>query len=301
MADYTPGALTKVQLACPAATAINSVQAVLSCSMGKRESLLQRNGIRGTRSHFDTDIRKGPQRIGGTINCEPSFTELNYLMALVMSNTTTTPLIYLTDELLVFNTIVDRKLQIDTYTYCKVSRLTLSGTQGGIISASVDVVGVEELLATGAVAAFSSTIPFLLSDAIFTLNTAVREVQNFTLVIDNHIDAERFLNSIRMSQVVPLDRTITLSVSVPYNTANITTASLYDQIVGGSAGRLALNNGTFGVTFAFGRLQAPAESVDIPGKTELMLQLNMIATKVNASAAGVTDELIYCCTNSIYQ
>jgi hypothetical protein len=259
--------------------------AVLSCSLGKKETLLQRNGIRGVRNHFDTDVRKGPQHIAGTINLEPSYSELVALMALAIGSGGNT-----SDSLTDFSVVVDRKVRADTYAGCKIGKATITGTQGGIISCSLDIVGKTETANTGSVSTPASAIPFILADMILTLASAARETHNFTLIIDNHLDGERFLNSLTLSQVVELDRSVSLTTSHPHNDTNI---GLYDQAVGGAAGTLALNNGTNTGTFSFGRLQVPAEAPDIPGKTELMLTLNMVGTKINNSAANTTDEISF--------
>jgi hypothetical protein len=276
--DYSPGALTKVSIN-------GTAMAVISSSLGKKEVLLQRQGIRGTRSRFDTDVRKGPQRIGGTITLEPSYAELVALMALAIGTAGNT-----SESLTAFNAVVDRYERVDTYTGCKIGRATISGTQGGIISCSLDIVGKTEVVNTGTVATPASGIPFIMSDAVLTLASAARETHNFTLVIDNMIDAERFLNAITLGQVVEMDRAITLTSAHPNNDANI---ALYDQAVGGAAGTLALNNGTNTATFSFGRLQLPAETPDIPGKTEVVMTLNMVSTKVNSSAANTTDDIAF--------
>jgi len=288
---YSPGALTRVGLQTITGGVANTNLDILSCSVGSKESLLQRNGIRGTRAKFDTDMRKGPQRIGGTITLEPSYTNLNVLMYLAVGTVANTA-----EDLPAFNTVVCRGgVGNSIYTACKVSRLTISGTQGGIVSASVDVVGCTEV-SGGVVDAPNSGIPYIMADMALNLAATLRDIQNFTLVIDNHIDAERFLNANTLGQVVPLDRTVSLSVTLPYNDAN---AALYNQAVGGAAGKLALNNGTNGMSMSFGRLQLPAESVDIPGKTELMMQLNMIATKVSGSAINTTDDITYNAATSV--
>ena len=276
--DYSPGALTKVSIN-------GTAMAVLSCSLGKKEVLLQRNGIRGVRNHFDTDVRKGPQRIMGTINLEPSYTELAALMALAIGAGGNTA-----DSLSEFNTVVDRHVRVDTYTGCKIARATISGTQGGIISCSLDIIGKTEVVNTGTVSTPISDVPFILSDVVLTLASAARETANFTLVIDNQIDGERFLNAVTLSKVTEQDRIVQLASLHPHNDANI---ALYDQAVGGAAGTLAMNNGTNLATFSFGKLQVPAESPDIPGKSEVMLALNMLATKVNNTAANTTDEIAF--------
>lgn len=268
--DYALGTLSNVSIN-------GTAMAVNNCSLGKREVLLQRNGIRGTRARFNTDIRKGPQRCAGTITLEPSKSELLALAILALGSGGNTA-----DALTEFDVVVDRGTELYTYADCKIGRFVVSGTQGGIISCSLDLVGKTET-EEGSVSAPVSDVPFIMADAVLTLAAAAREMAQFTLVVDNMIDAERFLNSLTLPDVIPQDRQTNLSVSIPYSTAN---ASLYDQAVAGAAGSLALNNGTEDITFSFANLQLPAESPEIPGKTESMLTLNMISTATNNTDTG---------------
>ncbi len=276
--NYSPGALTLISMN-------GTAMAVDSCTLGMKQQMLERNGIRGTRQHFDTDKRLGPKRIGGTIRTEPSYSELVALMTLAIGSGGNCA-----DSIPSFNCVVNRYEQTYTYTGCKIGRATITGQQGGIISVSLDLVGQTEVANTGTVSTPNSGIPFIMADLVLTLLNTGQETHSFTLVIDNHLDAERFLNSLTLSQVVELDRTVTLQSQHPFND---TTLSLYNQAVGGNTGTLALNNGTNTATFTFGRLQVPPENVDIPGKTELMLVLNMLASKVSGSAANTTDQIAF--------
>lgn len=275
--NYTSGPLTKIALN-------GTPMAALSCTLGLKEVLLQRNGIRGTRSHFDTDVRKGPKRVGGSINLQPSYSELVAIMALALGSSGTAD-----EALTAFNCVVDRLVAQYTYTGCKIGRMVLTASQGGIVSCNLDLVGLDEVAGVVALNSAASTVPFILADLTLTLANSARETFGFSLTIDNHLQADRFLNSVNLSQVVEQDRTVTLQTQHPLNDANL---ELYNQAVAGAAGILALNNATNTATFTFGKLQVPAESADIPGKSELMLTLNMVATKVNGSAAGTTDEVI---------
>ena len=276
--NYSPGSLTLISLN-------GNAMAVLSCSLGMKQAMLERNGIRGTRQHFDTDKRYGVQHVSGSVATEPSYAELELLMALTIGAGGNCA-----ESIPSFNCVVNRVEQTYTYTGCKIGRATITGTQGGIISCSLDIVGQTEVANTGSVSTPNSAIPFIMSDVTLTLNSASQQTHNFTLVIDNHLDAERFLNSLTLANVVELDRTVTLSSHHPYNDTTIT---LYNQAVGGAAGSLALNNGTNTGTFNFGRLQVPPENVPSPGKTELMLVLNMLASKVSGSANNTTDQISF--------
>jgi hypothetical protein len=264
-ANYSFGAQTVVTIG-------STAMAATSCSVGVKEVLLQRNGIRGTRDHYDADVRKGPQHVGGSINLEPSAADLAAIMALAVSDPTA--------DLAEFTVAVSKAAGGQTLSGCKVSKATISGTQGGIISCALEVVGKTVSNSAASGSAVVDAIPFIFSDAVFS---KAGEVHNFQLVIDNHLDAERFLNSVTLPEVVPQDRTVMLQVSVPWSDAN---AALYNEALNSaSSGTLALNNGTNTKTFTFGKLIAPAESPDVPGKGEVLLQLNYVAVASTNTAA----------------
>lgn len=276
--DNTPGARTKLSIN-------GTAMAALDCGLGKREVLISRPGLRGTRAHFDTDVRKASQYVAGSITLNPSHSELVALAALAIGSGGAAA-----EALNTFSVVVDRFTQVDTYAGCKINRFTLAGSQGQPLILTLDIIGTTEAANSGSVSAPNSGIPYIMSDLTLTLQSSARAAFSFSLVIDNMIDAERFLNSVTLSDLVEQDRSVTLQTVHPFSTANL---DLYDQAVGGAAGSLALNNGTSGGAFSFGRLQCPAERPEIPGKTEVNMTLNMIATKVSGTAAGTTDDIAY--------
>lgn len=238
-------------------------------TLGKRGRILERDGMRGAREHNTRDTRTGPYSVNGGFTCEPSPTELATILAWAINDTSA-------------DVSVDRVAAQYLYADCKVNTLNLSGSQGGTIVCRVELVGKTEA-AGEALDDPESTSPYAYSpDVALTLASAARDPQSFELSIDNQLDAERFLNSLTLSEVNSQDQIVRLRAVVPFTADNL---ALYDQALAGAAGTLVLSQtGYVGLTISFGALQVPAESPEI-SKTEIFLTLNMEARASGAAAA----------------
>ncbi len=260
---YSVGAFTKLSIN-------GTPYAAISCDLGKRGTILRREGLRGTREHYANDARTGPYRVAGTIMLEPDSSCLNTMMNLAIGNSGNVQEV-LTD----FSVVVDRYTGTYTYAGCKVNRARLFGSQGGIVGLELDIIGKTEEK-TGSVNTPSDAAPFIFADLDLTIGDYSREAMSFELVINNHLDGDRFLNEMTLPQVVELDRTVTLDTVHPYSTAN---EDLYGMAIAGAVGNLAMNNGTDLRYFTFGALQAPSSSPNIRGKVEVPLELFMEAVR----------------------
>jgi len=263
------GALTKISFA-------GTPMGVLRCTLAERQQMLTREGLRGSRSHLDTDQRFGPKRVSGTIEMEPSAAELATIMNYAFGNSGV-----VSDALLTADILVDKVAPavangtgVFAYNACKIDRCVIAATQGQPLRLTLDVVGTTEAGNQTAINAPNSAGYYIHSDVTLTLQNAAREVQGFTLTIDNRIDKERFMNATTLRTLVEQDRVVDLQAIIPWTDA---TQDLYDQALAGAGGVLALNDGTTAHNFIFGVLQVPPEGVEIPGKSELLLTLNMRA------------------------
>lgn len=236
---------------------------------GKRGTILERTGFGGTRKHYVRNTRLGPYTVTGGWTCEPSPSELLAILAWAIGGTALT-------------VVNDRGADQKSFANAKCNRLTLSGRQGGLITAQVEWVGMTE--ATGeAVTAPTSTSPYAYApDTTITLASTARAAASFELVIDNKIATDRTLNTLSLTEVNPTDQIITLRVDVPWVTAN---TALYDQALAGAAGSLSfLQDGFAALAISFAALQVPPEPPEVQGD-EFMLTLNMEARSTDAADA----------------
>ncbi len=105
-------------------------------------------------------------------------------------------------------------------------------------------------------------------------------MKQFELTIDNALVTDRFMNSLMIVSAPEGDRTIMLRTTHAWAAAN---ADLYAQALAGAAGTLQLTNALGGTppagyqtTFSFATLQVPDRSPNVPGRDELLLNLEMV-------------------------
>lgn len=276
-------------------TAVTVDEAFVFVSEGivKRGMIVERTGLRGTRSHQANDARLGPYTVSGQLVLEPTPQDLSVWLPRILGAPADGANYNLAETLPSFTLVIDRVAKVFTYAGCKVNRATLSGTQGGMLRLALDLVAQSETVAAaGTFPALTPSIapPYIFSDLELTLASAVREVREFELAIDNSLVTDRFMNSLTIVNAPEGDRTITLRTVHAWAAE---TTALYAQALAGAAGVLKLTNALGGTpptgyqtTFNFATLQVPDRSPNVPGRSELLLNLEMIARRV-----GTTPEL----------
>jgi len=275
----TPSMGYLAKLATSASTPATQPFAFISESMGKRQAIVEREGIKGTRSHYTEDTRLGNAPTGGQLVLEPTPEDLAIWFPRILGAAAVGTSFALAETLPSFFMAIDRVAKVHTYPKNWVNTATFSCSEGQPMKLSLDIVGTDET--EGAAGTFPSltlalTQPYMFSDMEITLNAIKRECKEFTLTIDNHLHKDRFFNSTTIYAAPAEDRTITLSCQPPYAAENV---DLYRQALAGAAGSLVLTNAGYSTTFTFGMLQVPPEAPNVNGKGELMLPLNMVARK----------------------
>lgn len=260
----------------------------VSESVRARKTILDTNGIRGTRSRSSERTRAGTYTVGGTIVLHPSPLELNAILGFVMGGAaqvgtpagkTTFPLAETLPA--AFFVTVDRVAKVFTYDLCKVVRARFRASEGQLLEVSLDIEGgTETVAAAGGFPALTlfTDAPFVFHDAVVTLAGATRSMKQFEVTIENVAATDRFMNSQTRAEIPVIDRLVTLQLLTPYTASE---TALYDQATAGASANLTLTNGNFSLNFDFpGTLQVPAVSPVVSGKGEILLELNGVARKV---------------------
>jgi hypothetical protein len=264
----------------------------VSESITKKGVIVERAGLRGTRSHVSSDTRVGPYTAGGQLVLEPTPEDLAvWLPRILGAPAAGSPPTYdLAETLPSFTLSIDRVAKVFTYAGCKVNRAALHGAQGGLLRLTLDIVAKSEAVA--AAGSFPSltagvTQPYIFSDLDLTLASTSREVKQFDLSIDNGLITDRFMNSLTITSAPEGDRTIMLRTTHAWAAAN---TDLYAQALAGAAGVLQLTNALGGTpptgyrtTFNFGVLQVPDRSPSVAGRQEVLLNLEMLARRVGST------------------
>jgi hypothetical protein len=258
--------------------------AFVSESIAKQGTIVERQGIRGTRSHTADDTRQGPYRVLGQLVLEPTPQDLSIWLPRILGAAPSGTTYALAETLPDFVLSVDRGPKVFTYGGCKVNKAVFQGAEGSLLRLTLDIVGkTESVAAAGTFPALTLTNapPFIFSDLTLTLQSAAREVKQFELAIDNRLATDRFMNSLSATALPESDRLISLHTVHAWADQNV---DLYDQALAGAAGSLALVNGVFATTFNFAALQCAAHSPVVQGKQETPLILHMLAHKTGSTS-----------------
>lgn len=250
-----------------------------STTLKKTGTLLERDGIRGTRSRNVNDLRTGPYGVSGTIVMETSAANLNALMAYAVGANGVAA-----ESLTSFDVIVDRITNVITYEDCVVNSATLRGSSGSTLELTLDLVG-KTANTTGTVSAATVAVPFIFADCTFKLGNTDYETMEFVLTINNNVDTGRYANTLTLTDIPAGERLVTLQTTHSY--ANTNVAALLEPALAGlsAVNSLAVGNGTNTVTFTFGALQAAREDPDV-NKSEILLVKNWTSRKT-----GNTNEI----------
>lgn len=246
-----------------------------TCGLKKTGTIIERDGIRGTRSRNANDCRVGTYAVAGPVVLEPSAADLNACMVLALGANGA-----VAETLTSFSAIVDRDYNAVTYEGCVINTATLRCSQGGIAELTLDLVG-KTANTTGSVAAPTVAIPFIMSDVTLTMGNTAYETMEFELVVNNNVATDRYMNSLTLTDIPAGERLVTLKTVHAYN-AN--SAALWEPALAGlTTNTLVLANGTNTVTFTFGALQTAREDPDV-SKSEILLTKNWVARKTGATA-----------------
>jgi hypothetical protein len=249
------------------------------------------NGLRGTLSHDVSRVRQAPQRISGTIEMTPNAVEWALLLPWILGTAGSgSP----TVTFALSNSCLTRYIagyfnvgNIFTWSVCAVNRATISASQGGPLRLVLDIVGETELISGSfpAISIDTANGPYVFTDSSGGLVTNAVTVtpKTFTIVIDNHLDTERFFNSLTLVSHVKHDRTITCHVDIPFGDFS----ALYNLGAGGINTVYTFTNGGAVLVFTMANVVYRQEGPPMPGRTEIMLPLSG-----RAYSAGATLECV---------
>lgn len=266
----------------------------LSEDLRKKGTVINTNGIRGTRSQHGSRSRLGPYTIDGSILFNPDPAMLDNWLPRILGANEATDVFAVAEGLQSFAVLMDRVTQTFEYKDCYVNRAVFQGRSnqfGGEPSPLVmnlDIVGKSRVTGTSApnvsISTASNTAPYIFEDGVLSMQSANRQIIDFALVIDNNL-LVRFTNSLTATTICPQSRTVAFRCTVPY-TSDTPVTSLLDQS-SFAAATLTFTNGTVSTAFALAQLEV--ESVDpvVRGKQEIVLELTG-----TARMTGATREII---------
>lgn len=259
-------------------------------SLQKHGRILHANGIRGTRSAKSERTAVGQYEVSGRVELNVTPLSLDLWLPRILGGTESSDSFPLAETLPSFGVLMDRVTQTFQYTDCVVGRALFHGKsregddEPDLLTLTMDIVGKTEVTGTSFAAAALGTAagdaPYTMSQSVFTMQAAAREVKEFWLLIDNHIQQRWASGSTTATALCPRDRTVLLRTRLPFDAT-----ALYAQSLAGAAATIVITgaSGTIATTFTFGTLQAPSNSPVIRGKTEIDLIVDSVARTVTTT------------------
>lgn len=263
----------------------------VSETLRRSAQIVESDGIRGTRSRTKERVRVGLETIAGNITMNPSPTELDNLLPVILGATEATDVFALAETLPTFLIAVDRVAKVFTYTGLVVNTASFSGSPGQPLVLSLDVIGLDET--TGAAGSFpaltfDTDTMYVFTDAVFQYNSTTYAVTEFNVTINNLVESRFTGGSTIATDIAPTDREVTISVTTPYTSSETALYDLITTSVAGADGTLTLTNGNQSLLFTFANLKpSPEETPVVNGRGEILHQINFKALK-----SGSTNELI---------
>lgn len=253
------------------------------CAMTKVSQIIDTSGIRGSRAHLAARTRCGVDTISGMVELVPAADDLRQLLPWILGGAAVDGQYALSESLVERFIQVDKVAGVFTYAGCLVNRAVFSCRSSEPLRLRLEIVGKTETLTPAGTfpnVTYPGGPPFLFSDTILSLVGQSREVQEWSIVIDNHLEVS-FANWTTATRIIPRDRTVTLSCTNPFTADEVV---LYDQVLAGSPASLSLTNSAATLTFQFATLQVPSVGPTIAGRQEVPLQLQGIARQVDEAS-----------------
>jgi hypothetical protein len=268
------------------------------CTIGKQATLINHQGMRGSRSHVQNVVAAGPYTVGGLTLMDAKPDDLDLLLPAILGAAEASDVFALAETLPVRTITVDKVAKVATYAGMKVNRATFRAARE-TLELEIDWQGKTETIADAGTfpsiaASLSNQQPYVYHQGVLTVDGAAIALKNVEVTIDNALLLDGYNNSQSRSHLPEGDRIITLTCDAPYTSDE---TAFYDFALAGAAGTLVYTHPTNGLslTFSFANLKVPTQVVAIASRTgEIPLRLPF-----QAFMSGSTRELIVTNDNTL--
>lgn len=256
-------------------------------------TLLESQTTLGTRFADVAQTRKGIKTYGGDIVFEPTKTWFDAWLPRILGANESTDVFAVAETLQAFGVMVYRTYITPTYSNCYVNRLSLRGSVGQLMQATVNVMGMSGSTGSKPTVALTYSdagdMPYAFSDGTLTLAGTSIPFTDIELTIENNLIVKH-TNGVDPTSICPGKARIMLRVKVdPNQTAVIDVVQ--SVATTGITGVFALTNGIASTTFTFGKLVKPDSQVTINSTSGIDFDIELEAKKNNSTAIlSVTNE-----------
>jgi len=261
------------------------------CTIGKLATLINNQGMRGSRSHVMNVVAAGAYTVGGVTLMDAKPDDLDLLLPAILGAAESSDVFALAETVPERFITVDKVAKVATYAGMKVNRATFRASND-TLELEIDWQGKTETIANAGTfpsiaASLSAQQPYVYHQGVLTVNSAAIAIKNVEVVIDNALILDDFNNSQTRSHLPEGDRIITLTCDSPYTSDE---TAFYDFALAGASGTLVYTHPTSGLslTFTFANLKVPTQVIEVASRTgEIPLRLPF-----QAFMDGSTRELV---------
>jgi len=275
---------TAARVGAGSASPVDEEYEFLRCGVRKQGNIVPSEGIRGSRSRLSEAVTQGLYTVGGPLVMEPRPDDLDNWLPRILGGTETADNFPLAETIPEFYFHVEKVATSSAFEYagCKVASAVFRSSKGQNLTLELDVQGKTRSASAfpDIAASLSDMQPYIHHQAVVTLDSTAREVDNLEIRIDNGLILDRHYNSQSRVSLPEGDRIITVSFDSPF-TADET--DLLGIAIAGISGTIVYTNGSYSLTFTFGNLKASEVGPEVPGRgQEIPLRLELQAFKTDA-------------------
>lgn len=269
-------------------------------SFAKRGRILQKQGITGSRSRLMDRTRVGSYLVGGSVSMNVNPFQLDTWLPRILGAAESTDVFDLAETVPHFGMLIDRVADIFEYKYCRVDRAVISGraslddSQPEVIHLGMEMLGFDENTSQSWPSpepaleyTDSNNRPYILADAVLTIDGTTYQLMDFALMVDNHL-IPRWTNSLIPTSICASDRTVRFRTTNPFTSTELALYTTKAENTTGFTVTMVFTNGTVSTTITLRSVQWAQESPVVGGRGEIPLQLNMQAFATDASTLEIT-------------
>lgn len=250
-------------------------------SLGLQEGLVGGNGMNGSRTPHSERVRRGVRQTGGQLVFQPSPVELDHLLQWALGGTKSGNSIPLAETAPARWLRLYRDGEYRVYDGAKVDSLTLQCSEGGLLTVTLGVVGVDEAVSTAPTtptAMDTSGGPYGIFDCVASVGGNAYPFRSYQLSLTNMLEV-RHNNSLTPSSIHATGRQVTVGLALPYGDAS----AVYGSSEAGVAVVATFTNGAVSLTLSTPKVATPRTPIPFGARNAITMDWTGIAR----GAAGV--------------
>lgn len=253
-------------------------------SLGLQEGLVGGNGMNGSRTPHSERVRRGVRQTGGQLVFQPSPVEIDHLLQWALGGTKSGSSIPLAETVPARWVKLYRDGEYRMYDGVKVDNLNLQCSEGGLLTLSLGVTGIDEVTSvapTTPTAMDTTGGPYGIFDCVASIAATSYAFRSFQMTLNNALEV-RHNNSLTPSSIHATGRQISVGLSLPYGDAS----AVYGSSEAGVAVVATFTNGTVSLALTFPKVATPRTPIPFGARNAISMDWTGIARGASAVAGS---------------